>query len=281
MTRPSDQQANAQGAAPLWTWPPDDQIPVDITRYYITRYPHKGLSAWIGAARLVGDTWEEWQKRRAAPIQYLLKVADEAVSERLYYRLARTLDLPQQHVFWAVNPLRAGLIGVAIQFEREAFFPGDIDVRANTVTYRRKTSPVANAADFWRHGVLHSYCGTGDIHQAMVKGKVLFGIDAADCMFRAPLFEGYWRDYLAHYRQHEPARVPVILAMMGRIAGHPELPDLIEQELVEAPGPVFDIPFRRLPGHSTIETLVGYDRRPEEAKMGAWAFPAGRQEHRA
>jgi len=245
------QQPDHQDASSLWTWPQDDQTPVDITQYYITRYPQKGLSAWIGAARLVGDTYEEWQRRRTAPIQYLLKVADEAVSERLYYRLARVLDLPQQIVRWAINSQRKGLIAVAIRFEREAFFPRQIDVLANTVTYRRKTYPCANAADFWRHEVLHHYCGTGDIHQAMVKGDVLFGIDAADCMFRAPLFQDYWLDYLAQYRMQEPERLPIILDMMQCIASHPELPDLIKRELVEAPGPVFDIPYRELARYST------------------------------
>jgi hypothetical protein len=175
---------------------------VDITRYYILRYPKKGLGAWVGAARLVGDSRAEWQKRRMVPIQYVIKVADEAVSERLYYRLARTLALPQQHVFCAVNPLRAGLIAAAIQFEHEAFFPRRIDVRANTVIYRRKAYPCANAADFWRHGVLHHYCGTGDIHQAMVKGSVLFGIDAADCLFGAPLFQDYWLNTILPTTRH-------------------------------------------------------------------------------
>jgi hypothetical protein len=66
---------------------------VDITPYYVSRYPKAGLSAWIGAARLVGDTAQEWEKRRRAPIVYLLKVAGDAIHERLYYVLARKLGL--------------------------------------------------------------------------------------------------------------------------------------------------------------------------------------------
>ena len=118
--------------------------------------------------------------------EYLIKVASDAIHERLYYILARTLNLPQQHVFWAVTPPHEDLVAVAIRFEKEAFFPCSIDTLAQTVKYRRKTYDVPNTADFWRHGVLHRYCGTGDIHQAMVKGNVLFGIDAADCMFHSP-----------------------------------------------------------------------------------------------
>lgn len=93
------------------------------------------------------------------------------------------------------------------------------------VTYRRKAYHVPNTADLWRHEVLHRYCGTGDIHQAMFKEDVLFGIDAADCMFHAPFVERYWPRYLADYRTHEPEDLPVILDMMQRIASHPELPD--------------------------------------------------------
>lgn len=226
-----------------WTWPLDDRAPVDITNYYVSKYSKGGLSYWVGAARLVGDTDEAWKNRRKAPIHYLLKVASDAIHERLYYVLARTLDLPQQHVFWAVNPLHDDLIGVAIRFEEEAFFPSAIDSLTKTVTYRRKVYSVPNADDFLRHGVLHSYCGTGDIHQAMVKGNVLFGIDAADCMFHAPFGKDYWLDYLERYRMKSPEAFPIIRSMMERIANHPELPDLIEQELLDAPGAVFDIPF--------------------------------------
>jgi hypothetical protein len=268
MRRPDNQQADSEGATPRWAWPADDQATVDITRYSITSYRGKGLSAWVGAARLVGGTWEDWQKRRSAPIEYLLKVTGDAVSERLYYRLARALDLPQQHVFWATNPARADLIAVAIRFEGEAFFPRRINAQANTVTYRRQVIPIANAPDFWRHGVLHTYCGTGDIHQAMVRGKTLFGIDAADCSFLAPLRSGTWRHYLAHYRSNQPAGIPVILEMMRRIASHPDLPDLIERELAAAPGPVFTLPLREVARYSSnvrlmhqdlVETLAGED----------------------
>jgi hypothetical protein len=175
---------------------------------------------------------------------YLLKVATDAIHERLYYVLARTLNLPQQHVFWAINPLDDDLIGVAIRFEQEAFFPSNIDTLAKTVIYCRKTYSVLNAGDFLRHEVLHRYCGTGDIHQAMVKGNVLFGIDAADCMFHTPFLEDYWSRYLERYRTTSPECFPIIRDMMQRIASHPELPDLVEQELLNAPGSVFEIPFR-------------------------------------
>lgn len=236
-------QASPQETS-TWTWPLDDRTPVDITNYYVSTYSKKGLSYWIGTARLIGDTYEEWEKQRKVPIVYLLKVATDAIHERLYYVLARTLNLPQQHVFWAMNPLHDDLISVAIRFEQDAFFPRNIDSLAKTVTYRRKTYRVPNADDFLRHEVLHRYCGTGDIHQAMVKGEVLFGIDAADCMFHAPMLEDYWLRYLEHYRTNSPECFPIIHDMMQRIASHPELPDLVEQELLDAPGPIFEVPFR-------------------------------------
>ena len=128
---------------------------------------------------------------------------------------------------------------MGIQFEREAFFPKTIEVLTKLVHYRRKNLVVPNAEDFWRHEVLHSYCGTGDIHQAMVKGNVLFGIDAADCRFHPPLFQGYWQHLLEHDQTHDPARLPLHREMMQHIAAHPELPDLVEQELANAPGPVW------------------------------------------
>ena len=221
-----------------WTWPQDDHTPIDITPYYVSKYAKKGLSYWVGAARSIGPTIQDWEHRRKAPIVYLLKVGSDAIHERLYYSLARRLNLPQQHVFWAITPPHTDLVAVAIQFEPEAFFPKRIDVAAKTVVYRRKIYAVPNAEDFWRHEVLHYYCGTGDIHQAMVKGTVLFGIDAADCTFHAPNLSHYWQVYLDHYQTHESTRLPVISDMMQRIAQHPELPDVVEHELRAAPGPV-------------------------------------------
>jgi len=229
-----------QPEQPAWNWPLDDRAPVDITPYYVSKYSKGGLSYWVGAARSIGPTAQDWEQRRKAPIVYLLKVGSDAIHERLYYRIARTLDLPQQHVFWAVTPPHTDLVAAAIQFEPEAFFPKKIDVSTKTVLYRRRTYFVPNAEDFWRHDVLHYYCGSGDIHQAMVKGNMLFGIDAADCAFRAPFLENYWQHYLDHYQAQDPARLPVIYEMMQRIAHHSELPELVEQELREAPGPVLE-----------------------------------------
>lgn len=199
-----------------------------------------GLSYWVGAARSIGPTAQDWEQRRKTPIVYLLKVGSDAIHERLYYRIARTLDLPQQHVFWAVTPPHTDLVAAAIQFEPEAFFPKKIDVSTKTVLYRRRIHFVPNAEDFWCHDVLRSYCGSGDIHQAMVKGNMLLGIDAADCAFRAPFLENYWQRYLDHYQAQDPTRLPVISEMMQRIAHHAELPELIKQELREAPGPVLE-----------------------------------------
>ena len=98
-----------------WTWPVDDQTPVDITRYYVSKYPKGELSYWIRAARSVGPTAQDWEQRRKAPIAYLLKVGGDAIHERLTYRIARKLDLPQQHVFWAVTLPHTDPVAAAIQ----------------------------------------------------------------------------------------------------------------------------------------------------------------------
>ena len=87
-----------------WKWPLDNQTPVDITAYYVSKYTKGGRSYWVGAARRVGPTAQDWEQRRKAPIVYLLKVGSDAIHERLYSILARTLNLPQQHVFWAITP---------------------------------------------------------------------------------------------------------------------------------------------------------------------------------
>lgn len=223
---------------PLWVWPDDDQTPIDITPYYVTKHTKGGLSYWVGAARRIGPTAQDWKQRRKVPIVYLLKVGSDAIHERLYYVLARALNLPQQHVFWAITPPHNDLIAVAIKFEQDAFYPKKIDIPTKTAWYRRKPYAVSNAEDFWRHDVLHYYCGTGDIHQVMIKEEVLFGIDAADCSFHAPFLQNYWQHYLDHYQAHDPECLPIVYEMMQRIADHPELPDLIEQEIVHAPEPV-------------------------------------------
>ena len=79
---------------PVWNWPLDDQTPVDITPYYVSKYPKGGLSYWVGVARSIGPTAQDWELRRRAPIVYLLKVGSDAIHERLYYALARALNLP-------------------------------------------------------------------------------------------------------------------------------------------------------------------------------------------
>ena len=62
-----------------------------------------------------------------------------------------------------------------------------------------------------------------------------FGIDAADC---TPLQdEPFWRWFLNYYQTENRAYLPTLLEMMQTIAGHPELSDLVEQELLDAPYP--------------------------------------------
>jgi hypothetical protein len=84
----------------------------------------------------------------------------------------------------------------------------------------------------------------------MIKEQVLFGIDAADCSFHTPLLHNCWQQFLDHYQTHDPTCVPVLLEIMQRIAHHPELPDLIEREIVQAPGPVLQNPIHDYQSYS-------------------------------
>lgn len=229
-SRGNDMSANC------WGWPDDDLVPVDLSTYDLSYYSKQGLSQVKAARRLPEDTPEYWKKRKEFPILYLVKSIKHALAERLYYRLARTLNLPQQHVFWGVFPTCPDLIAVAIRFEPNAFFPSAVDPLAGTVTYRRRIIPVENALDKLRHRVLHSFCGSADGNQVMVNGKLLFGIDAADCTPSAH-DASFWRWFLEYYQTENPAYVPTLLGMMRTIAEHPELPDLVEQELLTAPYP--------------------------------------------
>lgn len=232
---PQDNRVN-EISANCWGWPDDDLVPIDLSTHDLSHYSKQGLSQVKAARRLPEDTPEYWKKRRQFPILYLVKYAEHALAERLYYRLARTLNLPQQHVFWGVYPAYPDLVAVAIRFETNAFFPSAVDPLAGTVTYRRRITPVENALDKLRHRVLHTFCGSADGNQVMVHGKLLFGIDAADCT-PSPHNASFWHWFLDYYQTENPAYVPTLLQMMQTIAEHPELPDLVEQELLSAPYP--------------------------------------------
>lgn len=211
-----------------WDWPADDTVSVDLSAYYILTYPKKrGL---IRTARLVDKTSEEWENPKRVPISYLVKFGQSAIAERLYYRLARTLNVPQQHVFWGMFPGHDNFIASAIRFETEAFLPRGIDPIRGTVTYRRRIIPIANMCDYLRHQVLHRFCGAGDITQVMVRGEELFGIDAANCAFYAQDASS-WLLFLEWHRIHHPKSVPVLLEMMHTIAARPDLPNLVAQEV--------------------------------------------------
>lgn len=222
--------------ANCWSWTNEDMTPIDLSLYDLSYYSKQGLSQIKAARRLPEDTPEYWKKRKEFPILYLVKYVEHALAERLYYRLARTLNLPQQHVFWGVFPAYPDLVAVAIRFEANAFFPSAVDALAGTVTYRRRIIPVDNALDKLRHRVLHSFCGSADGNQVMVNGKLLFGIDAADCTL-SPQDASFWHWFLDYYQTENPAFVPTLLEMMQTIAEHPELPDLVDQELLSAPYP--------------------------------------------
>lgn len=64
-----------------WNWPLDDQTPVDITPYYVSKYSKGELSYWIGAAPLLGAIAQDWEQWRKAPITYLLKAESDAIHE--------------------------------------------------------------------------------------------------------------------------------------------------------------------------------------------------------
>jgi hypothetical protein len=223
----------SQRQAGAWVWPTsDDRIPVNLEAYYLEEYPKAGLSI-VHAARKIDDNYEARRNRKRAEIAYLVKYGNHAIAERIYYRLARMFDLPQQHVFWVV-PGSDDLVAVAIQFEADAFYPKEIDALGGTVTYRRQKRFIPNVLDFLRHRVLHTFGGSLDGNEAMIKGAVLFGIDAADC---TPIARdvAFWDWVIQYFRMNDPAELPCALKMMHTIAKRPEVADLVVQELRESP----------------------------------------------
>jgi hypothetical protein len=216
-----------------WTWPDDDHQVVSFDSYYLSSYSKQGLST-VKTARSMDDSSEAWRNRKRLPIQYLVKFGHHAVAERLYYRLARLFDLPQQHVYWGTRSGEPAVVAVAIQFEPAAFFPKAIDVGAGTVTYRRRTIPVPNATEYGYHRALHTFCGSHDGNQVMVKDGRIFGIDAADCRPSAANTDA-WRYFLDWYAERQPDMVPSIIAMLKRIARRDDIPAIVEAELKTAP----------------------------------------------
>ena len=218
-----------------WTWPEDDQLVVNRHAYWRSAYQGRGLTEQMYALRQVSD----WEKRRSAPIRYLLKYKEAAIAERVYYRLARHFDLPQQHVFWAIlqeadgNP---GEVAAAIKYEPEAVLPKSIDLEPGTAMHRGKRWPVENPWDFVRHWVMHVFCSSFDgANQVMLKGATLFGVDAAECRFEGQSV-GQWRAWIERdVRSKSEPEQQVIYAMLRRLADSPRLPQLVLDELLAAP----------------------------------------------
>ena len=224
--------------AGLWVWPEHEPV-IDLSLFYILTYPKQGLSR-IDAARLLGEGPEVWSNRKSAPIQYLLKYGQHGVAERIYYRLARALNLPHQSVFWAIHPDFPDLVAVAIKFEADAFRPKRIDPDASTVTYRRRVTPVLNGTDFYRHHVLQTFLGSGDHTQMMVKQNILFGIDAADCTPSSWRSEGFWQRFAEWFTDKSKSEqvAATVMEMMGSLARQADIPAWIEQELQAAPNAI-------------------------------------------
>lgn len=217
-----------------WSWPPDDRQPVDLSSDALAPYAQAGDSE-ILAARLTDSTAEHGTRRRSPPIAYLVTFGADAVAERYSYRLARALDLPQQHVFWSVFPGTSRVMA-AIRYEASAYFPHRITPEDGTVSYQGQVLPIVNAWDYVRHDVLHHVCGSPDGNNGMVRTEALCGIDAAACVCRAvdaAAVHGV-RDF---YRERHPARDPVARSMLARLVETAELPVLVEQEIAAAPYP--------------------------------------------
>ena len=106
--------------------------------------------------------------------------------------------------------------------------------------------------------------GLGTFIKPWSRDGCFLGLMQQIACYTSPIFPGSWRDYLTQYRSHEPESLPIILEMVQRIASHPELPDLIEQELEEAPCPVFDIPYPE---------IVRYSSYVEKELVSTWFVP--------
>ena len=143
-----------QPAPTAWTWPQNDHTPIDITPYYVSKYAKGGLSYWVGAARSIGPTAQDWQHRRKAPIVFLLKVGSDAIHERLYYTIARRLNLPQQHVsgllphripIWWLSPSN---------LSQRPFFPSVLTLSPKPSSTAEKSMPFPTQKT---SGVMRSY----------------------------------------------------------------------------------------------------------------------------
>jgi hypothetical protein len=218
-----------------WPWPQDDQQPVDLSRFALSTYPHRGDSR-ITVARRNETPCGAKQRPCSAPPTYFVKLGRDAVAERCYYLLARTLALPQQHVWWAIPPHRSH-IAAAIQIESQARFPDHIDSEAGTMTVMQRVIPVVHAQDFVRHTVPHFFCGSVDGTNCMVRGQVLFGIDAAACQYQ-PLDSTFFTMILDLYHKDAPAKERVARDMLARLAAVPDIAAIIEQDIAASPFPL-------------------------------------------
>ena len=209
-----------------WEWFEDNSIVIDLTEYHLSAFRKQGMSI-VKAAR----DWADSADRRDGSIKYLVKFGRDAIAERLYYRAARYFNLPQQNVLWATfselsNP---DFIACAIQFEHNAFFPKRIIVQDGDVIYRNRRISIPNIIDFTRHGALHTYMGSVDVHQAMVMDGLLFGIDAADCKIRTTSIK-LWKRLLESNGDISPVNFSAFFEMLKTISAS-DIVDVLKNEL--------------------------------------------------
>jgi hypothetical protein len=162
------------GAA--WPWPEDD-ITVELDTMALAPWRRRGDSDKFRA--FDPDAFEQIGSR-AEPL-YLVKYGRDAVAERLSYLVHRAVDLPSQHVFWAV---RGEATVAAIPFIGDAVPMGRLRRTSDGtpyVNFDRKRVTVINESDRAGHMSLAILFDDLDGMETMVDPRcgLFFRVDGA------------------------------------------------------------------------------------------------------
>jgi hypothetical protein len=214
----------------------DVHISLDLTVYDLPGYRQQGISA-VKTARVVVTDDPGWHGGRLAPNRYLVQFDQAAIAERLYFQVAHYFHLPQQPVFWTSVAGAPDLIAAAVRLEAQALLPEQIDLLAGSVTHCGKTLPLSNAIDYLRHVALRAYLGADGSARPVVRGTQMVGVSAADCVPYARDADGWRRSMHAQRLGQSATAAVVVLEGLEMIARHPEIVQLIGDDLERSPFP--------------------------------------------
>jgi hypothetical protein len=216
--------------------PLDDCITLDLSPYELPGYRQQGASALTTVCIVVAAEPGSCGTGQVSG-HYLVKFGQAAIAERLYYNVARHSHLPQQRVFWGGIPGAPDLIAAAIRLQTQAFTPEHIDPIDGSVTYQGICRAITNGIDYLRHQALRAFLGADRPARAFVRGERLIGVSAADCTPYAR-DAAFWQWYVTEQRQSLPAAAAVVvIEALETLARHPDITDLIGDDLERSPFP--------------------------------------------